>query len=357
MYHALIAYSAHMDYRFWLEVQTGPSLYHQMAQRWQLPHSKHAREFLTIPADAALEELPECMALQHLLDAYEQKRSDLDEAGLPTGRTAIWARMNTEGPMRLDSMILGQLGTEYLNLCLTDELSPLASRKGPVQYLPAEVMGLWIEAEVDGQAAYTVSLSDGSSWEGNLVRFDQIQTDIHHAEGPIPSLIYPNATFVPWIHEKAALRVVEELLRTKRLEQVLHPTEAEFGQPEPSHTHFEIQVMHEADTVLSRVGPILGAQEMSIRQSNQSIRISCPSYHQAGIASLEGIVNLLEKEGQALHQAGIRRQDISITWHKVYSNQLRAELPADLMYRLSRLGLSLELDWRPAASRRVRYLA
>ncbi|MEO1451748.1 MAG: hypothetical protein AAFV07_19620, partial [Bacteroidota bacterium] len=173
----------------------------------------------------------------------------------------------------------------------------------------------------------------------------------------MPSLVYPNALFVPWPHEKAAHSAIEELLRAKKLEQVLHPVESEFIQPEVPHTYFEIQVMHEARKVLNRVGAILGAQEASIRQTQHALRITCPDYNQNGIEQLPKILDQIENGARDLQRMGIRRQDITVCWHQVYTAHLRTELPAELLYRMSKLGLTLELDWRPAATRRVRYLA
>ncbi|MEO1450978.1 MAG: hypothetical protein AAFV07_15720, partial [Bacteroidota bacterium] len=110
-----------MDYRFWLELQTGPKAYHKVARMWGLPSAPQAKEFLTIPVEAARIALPECLALQELLGTYEAMRPSLDEAGVHDGAAAVWVRLSSEGPLRLDPVLLGQLGTEYIKLCLTDE--------------------------------------------------------------------------------------------------------------------------------------------------------------------------------------------------------------------------------------------
>lgn len=345
-----------MDYRFWLEVQAPLEQSGRVARLWNLDQQTAPRSLIKVPAETHLEEMPVCMTVQTLLDQYDARSSTLAELGVPPEKVALWAQL-IDGPIRLDPFILGQLGTEGIKLCLTDEVGIWGFQEGPTQYVPTHIEEIWLHDETEGKAAFTLMLGDGSSWEGHLVSIESVREDLETFANAESRLIYANSIIVAEVSLEAAKAAVNALLSNRNLEQILRPVEVEAIQPERPHAHFEIFLLHETGATMAHLGSILGAQEAAIRQTPQALRISCPDYHQNGISSLNSILLNIEKGAEALRQEGIRRQDISIAWHQVYAPHVRQELPAELMYRMSQLGLTLELDWRPAAMQKIRYQA
>lgn len=335
---------------YWLEIwvpETSAKRVHKILE--QAPTTGHS---LVRVWEHHSPEEAHTLGLNHLLDQFEEQISPLEAAGVKRQNMAVWLEGNYQQQfyLQLDPMTLMRLGQEDLKFCLTCTSETPAQWdqvKGFHQPKVVDVKDVWVEEEEErpGVALVTVNFDDGTFW---TARFHTYQWLAINGPGLLRKQPYywePNMILVSNLEEETIQRTIVELLRQQRFEQAFSSMEPGGDTESPQHqTTIDLKILQpEAARLQLDLFQEIPRAQIIADPHFLILRSSQPSTHQ-DLTYLHLYLDLLDKHFPTLKAQGVQRKDLSLHLTYFYQDHCQLEFLPDLLDRMGRRGISLELS-------------
>ncbi|MEZ4777447.1 MAG: hypothetical protein R3D00_30000 [Bacteroidia bacterium] len=358
--------------RYWLEIWTEESNYKEVNRVKGNKNPGEPRSILRLYETTQPDE-PQWFEVNTFLDILDDKYEDLERAGIRRNQISIWINCQSEDNecrISLDPLTILRLGQEGIRLCVTcdqDEMGGLTNEDYPQPFISrlVEISEIHIENEaedtIDSGLASTevmVCFDDGTVWKANYLSVRQITLLIaaarNHTENNQSRYFWlPNMVIVGELSRDEIERSVIHLLRLGKFEQAFAVEEG-LGETEPEEIVTELSMIHESGFMLN-IEEILDMHEPYIMSSCNFWAVKkIQTTSQPSSDNITYFLNLLEGKYSALANAGIQRRDIAINWSYRYGEHCNLEFPSEVLERLGKNGITLNLYLRRAAKVVVR---
>lgn len=352
---------------YWLEIWTDPGKHKQVSKIMEHIPSKEPRSILKFFEEEQFEE-PQWYKVESFLDIIEEKYDELVKIGVERKDISIWmncAYDDESCDIALDPSTLLRLGEEGIRPCIScwkgDEWEDLLESESRPNYRHVEIEEIWIDRDqededlLSGKAEVTVGFDDGSVWSANFVTFQYMRVMLRAgiSDGKYLKGSYfwdKNSILIGSLKKVHIEKVIVELLEQRHFESAFMRKDApNQSDAEPGLTMMELSIIHEENLEIS-IEELLGIEEPYVLKSSNFWMLK--KVREAGepfIDYLSYFLDLLDDNYEKLSQAGIKRRDIQINWTHQYEGTCNLELRPELLQRMGKNGIGLNLSCRQAA--------
>ncbi|MEM6800605.1 MAG: hypothetical protein AAF696_04325 [Bacteroidota bacterium] len=352
---------------YWLEIWTDPGKHEKISKILGHLPSKEPRSILKFFEEERSEE-PQWYKVESFLDIVEDKFDELESLGVQRKDISIWMNCAYEDEscdISLEPSTLLRLGEEGIRPCIScwkgEAWEDFLEAESKPSFRHVEIVDIWIEREgageemLGGRAEVTLSFDDGSVWTANFVTFQYMRSLLRSGiqDGQYLKGSYywdKNSILIGSLKRVHIEKVIVELLEQRHFESAFVrkdvPNESD---AEPGLTMMELSIIHEEGLEIE-IEEILGIQEPYILKSNnfwvlKKVREESEPF----VDYLGYFLDLLEDNYEALSSIGIQRRDIQINWTHQYEGSCNLELRPEILKRLGKNGIGLNLSCRQAA--------
>lgn len=345
---------------YWLEIWMKNGNHKQVSKIMGQKMPKEPRSILRFLETRQPDE-PQWFEINSFLDILDDKYEMLEAQGVSREDLSIWMNCRYEEDecrVSLDPVTLMRLGEEQVKLCITCSPdggpAPVMEAKENFVKRLVEIQEICIEDETaDGISPraegteVTVGFDDGTAWTASFISFRHLQVLLASARknGEFRNGSYfwlPNMVIVGALTREEIERTTINLLQLGKFEQAFAPLE-EVCEKEEEQITAELSVIHEAGIELN-IEDLLSINEPYIISSQNfwAVRkIQTPE--QPAPDFLTYFLDMLEGKYSALAEIGIQRKDIAINWSYRYEGQCNLEFAPDVLERMGRNGISLNI--------------
>ncbi|MDX2247452.1 MAG: hypothetical protein SF052_11780 [Bacteroidia bacterium] len=358
--------------RYWLEIWTKEEKFREVSRAMGNKNPGEPRSIIRLYETRQPDE-PQWFEINSFLDILDDKYDALENAGVSRNQVSIWLNCQYEEDeckVALDPLTLLRLGQEGIRLCVTcsrDETDGLLTPETIPPFVSrlVEIRDIHIENEQEdkidsglGGTEVTVGFDDGTAWVANFISLRQLNLLVaaarnHTENGQSRYFWLPNMVIIGELSRDEIERAIIHLLRLGKFEQAFAPLEA-LCEREQEEVVTELSLIHEAG-FLPNIEEILGIHEPYIVSSGNFWAVKkIQTSGQPSTQYISHFLDLLEGKYTTLAEAGIQRRDISINWSYRYEEHCNLEFAPEVLERLGRNGIALNVYLRQAAKVVVR---
>lgn len=352
---------------YWLEIWTDPGKHEKVSKIMDHAPAKEPRSILKFFEEEQNEE-PQWYKLESFLDIIDEKFEKLEKIGIERKDISIWmncAYDDESCDISLDPATLLRLGEDGIRPCITcwkgDAWDDFLEADLKPSARHVDIEDIWIEREgegeqmLSGKAEVTIGFDDGSVWTANFVTFQYMRSLLRKgiSNGKYLKGSYfwdKNSILIGSLKKVHIEKVIVELLEQQHFESAFVRKDVlDESDSEPGLTMMELSIIHE-EGMETPIEDILGINEHYILKSNNFW--SLKKVREEGepfVDYLSYFLDLLEDKYEELAKAGIHRRDIQINWTHQYEGSCNLELRPEILERMGKNGIGLNLSCRQAA--------
>lgn len=366
-----------MKTQYWLEIWANLSNYRRICKVMNVEPGTEPRSLIKI-ASFEEKEYPNVDHFSYFLELLEKKYEKLHKLGVDRKDISIW--MNTEYEdekctFSFDPMTLSLLGLEDIKPCISvwksDEWGKKDPDKGLQTFRVVDIDEILIEpinhplavmTHSPGQAEITVAFDDGTFWVANFFTFQYVKFMhmLHQNEEASikqPYFWAPNMILMNKITRKEVQNTVIQLLQNKTFEKAFTAIDTSDAiETEQSQIIADLTIIHDSE-VSQSLNDAMGLKEHQIIQEPNFWTLhKVHDMDQPQVDYLSYFMDILEGKYEALARIGVQRQDIQINWQYQYEGHCNLEFRPEVLGRLGKKGIHLNITCKPAAKAVVRCL-
>ncbi|MEL6673683.1 MAG: hypothetical protein AAFR61_15870 [Bacteroidota bacterium] len=360
---------------YWLEFWVDPAKYRHVEKVLGKKTEEAPRSIMRF-AETEHFDGPQWFEMVYYLDLLEGKYEPLAQQDVKRSDISLWVQCVHEEDsceINLDPLTLLRLGEEGIKPCINafrgKNFAEVFAEDMPVKR-SVNIEDVWIEHEEDPkfpagmieQAEVTVGFDDGSFWSGHFLTFREMKRLLAACKrtGKFMSGGYfwrRNMILIHHISRKNIQKTLVDLLGQGAFEAAFERMDSAAGNDaEGAHNILELSIMHDRDLPIS-LSELFEVKEhetitttnfwaLTKRFDDEKPLLDYPTF----------FMDLLEGKYQALSAAGIQRKDIQINWTHQYVGQCNLEFRPEILERMGKNGIGLNLTIRQAARVIARHL-
>ena len=348
-----------------LETWVSPDQYHHVCRELKVSSEKEARSIVKLYEMDRPDE-PDMEEVNRYLDLLEGLYPYLDSLKIEREAVSLWMESvcESECSLSFDPLTLIRLGQEKIKPCLSfwrngqDVVMPKPITHEH-QAKPIEIEDIWIEREelgyddegellslIPGEFTEVyVRFSDQTVWHASCYTYSFVRKFIAENGSLENSYLWKkNMIFISRLEREGIENLILNLLDGSMFEYAFEQIEGEKDEfSEPNTGLVELNIIHESAKD-SSIAKVLGVSETQVVTEPTLWSFQLERKVDEGYVDHLGyLMDLLEGKFEELAKLGIQKMDISIRWTHYYEDQCHLEFIPDILERMGKKGITLEL--------------